>query len=157
MYQKYYAEQLYKKGYLRLNEATNKDKIPKLLKLANSYRAKDKFPSDLARENVGLRPVHRMSLQELTHQVDQCIQTKVVADDCAQDDMHPSDAKWIQDQASKKLITKKSLLRAYINLIKLKKTQRIKRRRTRPSNLTSPLKTRSAKSMSAKTDSKESS
>jgi uncharacterized membrane protein len=141
MYQEYYVQQLYKKGYLRLNETKNKDKIPKLIQLANQYRAKDKFPSDLSMENVGLRPVHRMSIQDLTQQVDQCINTKVVADDCANEEMHPSDAKWIQDRASKKLITKKSLVRAYINLIKLKKTKRIKRRRTRPSNLTSPLKT----------------
>lgn len=148
MYQEYYAKQLYQKGYLRLNETKNKDKIPKLIQLANKYRAKDKFPSDLSIENVGLRPVHRMSLQELNQQVDQCIQTKVVADDCANEEIHPSDAAWIQDKASKKLITKKSLLRAYINLIKLKKTQRVKRRRTRPSNLTSPLtpRTRSKKS-----------
>ncbi len=141
MYQKYYAQQLYKKGYLRLNETKNKDKIPKLIQMANQYRAKDNFPNDLSVENVGLRPVHRLSVQELTQQVDQCIKTKVVADDCVNEELHPSDATWIQDQASKKLITKKSLLRAYINLIKLKKTQRVKRRRTRPSNLTSPLKT----------------
>lgn len=146
MYQKYYAEQLYKKGYLRLNETTNKDKIPKLIKLANSYRAKHKLPHDLTLENVGLRPVHRMSIQELTHQVDQCIQTKVVADDCTDESVHPSDAKWIQEKASKKLTTKKSLLRAYINLNKLKKTQRIRRQRTRPSNLTSPLKTHTLRS-----------
>lgn len=151
MYQEYYAKQLYQKGYLRLNETKNKDKIPKLIQLANKYRAKDNFPSDLGIENVGLRPVHRMSLQELTQQVDQCIQTKVVSDDCAKEEtIHPSDATWIQDKASKKLITKKSLLRAYINLIKLKKTQRVKRRRTRPSNLTSPLKTPTRSKKSSK-------
>ena len=136
MYQEYYAEQLYKKGYVRLPDK-NKPKLPSLLKLANKYRKDHGLPHDLSAENVGIRPVHRMNVKDLVEAVHTCIRNKVVSDDCELDEkIHPTDKKWIIDHVSKKLYTKKSLVRAYINIVKNHKTRRktktkVKSRRSR--------------------------
>ena len=134
MYQEYYAEQLYQKGYVRLNDKKNVSKIPALLKKANAYRKEHGLPHDLSAENVGLRPVHRMSVQELLNAVYNCIRNKFVSDECDLDEnIHPSDKKWITSYVSKKLNTKKSLIRAYVNIVKHKTRRSKKDQRTRRS------------------------
>lgn len=124
-YLTYYAYQLYKQGYLRVNEQKNKDKISKIVKLANTYRMKKKFPAKLTAENVGSRPVHRMSIQELMTTLDACIKIKVVSDECATDEsIHEVDSQWIQENARKKIKSKDSLVRAFINIAK--QTRKVK-------------------------------
>jgi hypothetical protein len=133
MYQQYYAEQLYKKGYVRLNEKKNKTKLASLIQLANQYRKGHELPYDLSEENVGLRPVHRMSVKDLIESVNKCILQKHVVDDCELDEsVHPSDQKWIKQNVAKKLYTKKSLIRAYKNVVKEHKRIKQQTRRTRP-------------------------
>lgn len=140
MYQEYYAEQLYQNGYVRLNDKKNASKIPTLLKKANAYRKEHGLPHDLSAENVSLRPVHRMSVQDLLNAVYNCIRHKIVSDECDLDEkIHPTDKKWITTYVSKKLNTKKSLIRAYINIVKhktrrSKKEQQTRRTRSNRSN-----------------------
>ena len=118
-YLTYYAHQLYKQGYLRVNDQKNKDKISKIVKLANTYRMKKKLPSKLCADNVGPRPEHRMSIQELMTTLDACIKNKVVSDECATDDsIHEADSQWLQENARKKMKSKHSLVRAFINIAK---------------------------------------
>ena len=76
MYEKYYAHQLYKHGYLRINDKKNKDKITKIIKMANELRSKKGYPNDLMAVNVGLRPDHRMSIPELEQSFENCIKTQ---------------------------------------------------------------------------------
>lgn len=123
-YLTYYAYQLYKQGYLRVNDQKNKDKIQKIIKLANAYRLKKKFPAQLSEENVGVRPVHRLSIQELVQSLDACTKNKAVADECGDESFHELDTKWIQENARTKLKTKKSLVRTFLNLTKYKRTVR---------------------------------
>ena len=123
-YLTYYAYQLYKQGYLRVNDQKNKDKIQKIIKLANAYRLKKSFPAELSAENVGVRPIHRLSIQELTQSLDACKKNKSVADECGDESFHELDNKWIQENARTKLKTKKSLVRTFLNLTKYKKTVR---------------------------------
>lgn len=151
-YLTYYAYQLYKQGYLRVNDQKNKDKISKIVKLANTYRLKKKFPANLTAENVGSRPVHRMSIQELMTTLDACIKIKVVSDECATDEsIHEVDSQWIQENARKKIKSKDSLVRAYVNIVK--QTRKVKTpksktlsRRVTPMFLSPVLRTSTTKS-----------
>lgn len=138
-YLTYYAYQLYKQGYLRVNDQKNKDKIQKIIKVANSYRLKKKFPAQLTTENVGIRPVHRLSVQELVQALDACTKNKTVIDECGDESFHEIDTKWIQENARKKLKSKKSLVKTFLNLAKYKKTVRHVSAPKTPSRRASPI------------------
>lgn len=151
MYEKYYAHQLYKHGYLRINDKKNKDKITKIIKMANELRSKKGYPNDLMAVNVGLRPDHRMSIPELEQSFENCIKTQVVLDNCATDEsIHPSDMKWVRNKASDKLQSKQNLMDVFLNLVKHQPRRRPKSvkisRRATPPNISKPIKTRSRKS-----------
>jgi hypothetical protein len=118
MYNKYYALQLYKKGYLRVKDQNNKKRLTEIVDLANSYRTKRGYPANLALENVNHFPIHRKSIQELKNDLASCIKHKVTAEDCITSTGHPDDAKWILENARKKLPSRKSLVKHHINILK---------------------------------------
>jgi hypothetical protein len=118
MYNKYYALQLYKKGYLRVKDQNNKNKLKSIIDLANEYRKKRGYPAKLSLENVNHFPVHRKSIQELKNELSNCIKNKVTAEDCITSTGHPEDTKWLFENARQKLPTRKSLVKHHINMLK---------------------------------------
>lgn len=118
MYNKYYALQLYKKGYLRVKDQRDKTRLTTIIELANSYRTKRGYPAKLALENVSHFPIHRKSIQELKNELASCIKNKITVEDCITTTGHPEDMKWILENARKKLPSRKSLVRNHINMLK---------------------------------------
>jgi len=117
MYNKYYALQLYKKGYLRVKDQKDKTRLTTIIELANEYRIKKGYPAQLALENVNHFPVHRKSIQELKNDLASCIKNKVTVEDCTSTG-HPEDIKWLQENARQHLPTRKSLVKNHINMLK---------------------------------------
>lgn len=118
MYNKYYALQLYKKGYLRVKDQNNKKQLNVIIDLANSYRTKRGYPAKLSLENVSHFPVHRKSIQELKNDLASCIKNNVTVEDCITSTGHPEDTKWLLENARKKLPSRKSLVKNHINMLK---------------------------------------
>ena len=118
MYNKYYAYQLYKKGFLRVKDESDKSRISKIIHLANEYREKRGYPAKLALENVKHYPIHRKSIQELKNDLSNCVKHKATVEDCISTSGHPEDMKWIEMNARKKIPSRKSLIRNHINMMK---------------------------------------
>jgi len=118
MYNKYYALQLYKKGYLRVKDQKDKTRLTTIIDLANAYRIKRGYPAKLALENVNHFPVHRKSIQELKNELASCIKNKITVEDCMTSTGHPEDTKWLLENAGKKLPSRKSLVKNHINMLK---------------------------------------
>jgi len=118
MYNKYYALQLYKKGYLRVKDQKDKNRLTTIIGLANEYRTKRGYPAKLSLENVSHFPIHRKSIQELKNELASCIKNRVTAEDCITSTGHPEDTKWLFENARKKMPTRKSLVKHHINILK---------------------------------------
>jgi len=118
MYDKYYALQLYKRGYLRVKNQKNMKRLNSIIELANSYRIQKGYPAKFSLENVNHYPVHRKSIQELKNDLATCIKNGVTVEDCLTSTGHPEDNKWIQEQARKKLPSRQSLVKNHINMLR---------------------------------------
>ncbi len=117
MYNKYYAMQLYKKGYLRVKDQNNKKRLNSIIELANAYRVKKGYPAKFSLENVNHFPIHRKSIQELKNDLSTCIKHKSTVEDCITSTGHPEDTKWLEENARKKLPSRKSLVKHHINML----------------------------------------